>query len=749
MMTGIGLTIGSSFVWCMFQVSLVATAGIVCSWFVSRRNPFAACSIVCTSVAVCGILTLLAPLPVHRSLVTGFQTSRTANDSIDVVGPEGIVQEGSISQDAAPSLVHLRWSDLRRAALVMRSMVKHVEQFEMQPRFGYRWVSALLMMIVAVGLLRFVAGAVFVFRIRQRSIPLSDDRITSILHPLMSRLGCRKSVEIREHAEFSDAAVAGWLRPVLILPCNWRQWSDDDLRSVVAHELAHIVRNDSLWRLITSLLSALHSYNPVMYGLLRRVTIHQELAADALAASLVGPKAYLHSLSRLAIRHDDLSRGIVPPDVMPVFSGHLIRRIKMLNSTDGLSRTTRPTHAGRSFAISALFCLMGFAALATRGVAEPTDDEKSVVATAATSHTRPTTDPTQGMFQHAPLNPSLGTRHPDGMMVVRLRELLQHRSLDPYRGALNELIAITLSEALKSDSLPDVNFESIEWVAGIPNVSFIELKDDPSEENHRLMMGLGGAIVRFHKPVDLKAWIKRFAPAATEQEIEGKTVYELNLPFLGPVPCYLWQIDEATVQSCAFPRESSKAASVASQEIAESIKSNGNVADSSCLPWITTWNRTDTGLVSIVLRSADLSGVNDRFYEKCQKDGPLAVAAGNFLRDLRSRCKTTAVVLDLADGNQLGIRLSLIHESRDAAERSGKQLEELANLIAAETEKQLKTLDPNDPKNADELVSFRLFDHLFRKGYGSVQEHADGTCSLDVSTVVPLQLLIEFLGRVD
>lgn len=759
-MAGIGPLVGPSFIWCALQVSFVAATGIISSRLVSKRNPFAACSIVCTSVAVSLILTLLAPLPVHRCLVARFQQSQISNDHIDVVDSEGTVPENPASDDPARAQVHLGWSDLRRAAWAMGSMVKDLEEFETEPRSGFRWIGSLLMMIVSAGLLRFVAGVVLVFRIRRGSHQLSDERLTSILHPLMSRLASRKRIETREHAELKDAAVAGWFYPVVILPCDWRQWSDQDLRSVVAHELAHIVRNDTIWRFITSILSAIHCYNPFMYGLLRRVTIHQELAADALAASLVGQKAYLHSLSRLAIRHDDLSRGIVPPDIMPVFSGHLIRRIKMLNSTDGLSSLAmRRKNAGRSFAISAAFCLIGFAALATRGIAEPADDDKpvpgkpatddSVVAADTASPAKPTTDPTQGMFQHAPLNPSLGIKHPDGMMVVRMRELLQHRSLQPYAPALNALIATSLSKALKSDAIPDVNFESIEWVAATPSFSFFEQKDDPSEKNHRLMMGLGGAVIRFHRPIDLKGWLKRFAPAASEQEIEGRIVYELKLPYLGPQPCYIWQSDETTLQSCVYTREFSNARSVTPKEISESIKSGNSEADPARLPWIATWNRTDAGLVSIVLSSADLSGVNDRFYEKCKKEGPLAIAAGNFIRELRSRCKTTAILLDLANGDDLGIRLSLVHESRDSAKRSAKQLEELVALVTSEIDSQIKQLDSNDPKTAGELASYRLFSHLLRTGHDSIQDYADGTASLNVSTVIPIQRMIEVLGQVD
>ena len=58
------------------------------------------------------------------------------------------------------------------------------------------------------------------------------------------RDGCRRPVELREVPDLTTPATAGWRRPVVLLPDDWRSWDDAERRAVLAHELAHIVRGD-------------------------------------------------------------------------------------------------------------------------------------------------------------------------------------------------------------------------------------------------------------------------------------------------------------------------------------------------------------------------------------------------------------------------------------------------------------------------------------------------------------------------
>ena len=130
-------------------------------------------------------------------------------------------------------------------------------------------------------------------------------------------------------------AAAGWLRPVVLLPADWREWDETELRAALAHELAHVRRSDFLLGLLARLGLALHFYHPLLYWLAGRLRLQQELAADGLAAPLAGGRdAYLRGLARLALRLSDRRPAGWPAN--PLFSrGMLMRRIRMLKTKEG------------------------------------------------------------------------------------------------------------------------------------------------------------------------------------------------------------------------------------------------------------------------------------------------------------------------------------------------------------------------------------------------------------------------------
>ena len=431
----------------------------------------------------------------------------------------------------------------------------------------------------------------------------------------------------------------------------------------------------------------------------------------------------------------------------------------MLNSMDGYLRMPTPRKSARqSLAITAVFCMLGLASLATRGIAEPPEVQArpksgpfktiSLVKPSADSLPKPTTDLTNGMFQHSPLDPGLGPNHPDGLMVIRVRELLERPEMRNYATALNGLVAQGLSHVLKSETVPEMSFESIEWIAATPSFSLSEQKDDPSERSHRLMIGTGGAVIRFHQPIDLAGWFERFCPNSQKSEFEGRTLYELELPFLGPQPCYLWQSDEKTLRSRVLIKEFPQAGRPSLDLVKQWIKSSETSVTANTTAWVPTWNRTDKGLISIVLCNADLSGVNEKFYEKCEREGSLAIAAGNLIRQLLPHGRSTAFLFDLAEGPTIGIRFSLLHDSGDSAKTSLKQFEDLADAVKVDLKNQHQKLDSSKGKDND-----RMKYHLLKQAFGmrcaSIQEHSDGTASLNISTVFPFFMIVEAMHSLD
>ncbi len=77
-------------------------------------------------------------------------------------------------------------------------------------------------------------------RLRSRSLPLGELNLLEEIELLRAELSCTRRVEVRESSELETPATLGWRHPLVLLPFDWRDWSHDELRAVLAHELAHV-----------------------------------------------------------------------------------------------------------------------------------------------------------------------------------------------------------------------------------------------------------------------------------------------------------------------------------------------------------------------------------------------------------------------------------------------------------------------------------------------------------------------------
>ncbi|MCE3606701.1 M23/M56 family metallopeptidase [Massilia sp. P8910] len=113
----------------------------------------------------------------------------------------------------------------------------------------------------------------------------------------------------------TDAAVSpmltGLARPHLLLPRHLRDFSDEQQRLIVAHELTHWQRRDPLWLHAGMLLQTLFWFNPLLAVLTRRLNWAQELGCDRVV--LAGRpaqqrKQYAAALvAQLKVQHDSFA----------------------------------------------------------------------------------------------------------------------------------------------------------------------------------------------------------------------------------------------------------------------------------------------------------------------------------------------------------------------------------------------------------------------------------------------------------
>src|SRR5262249_18919877 len=124
-------------------------------------------------------------------------------------------------------------------------------------------------------------------------IQASHDPLVTALEAVCLQLGIVRPVTLLIHPDKTIPVVWGILRSRLLLPAAARDWSGEQLRSVLLHELAHVKRRDLMAQLLTQIACALHWFNPLVWFAAWRLSVERERACDDLVlARGVRPSAY-------------------------------------------------------------------------------------------------------------------------------------------------------------------------------------------------------------------------------------------------------------------------------------------------------------------------------------------------------------------------------------------------------------------------------------------------------------------------
>ena len=102
---------------------------------------------------------------------------------------------------------------------------------------------------------------------------------------------------IRRSCAVKVPITCGLLRPVILIPEDAGQWTEEKLRNVIAHEMAHVQRRDWLAHLGAQLACALYWFHPLVWLAAARMGRERERACDDLVLGTgVQPSRYAAEL---------------------------------------------------------------------------------------------------------------------------------------------------------------------------------------------------------------------------------------------------------------------------------------------------------------------------------------------------------------------------------------------------------------------------------------------------------------------
>jgi beta-lactamase regulating signal transducer with metallopeptidase domain len=128
-------------------------------------------------------------------------------------------------------------------------------------------------------LLRVPCGIVAVGRLVSRARP-AGARWRALFDEALAGTATKHPIRLLVSREIAVPMTWGGARPVLLLPENSREWSDERCRVVLLHELAHILRADWLSHTLGRVVVAAHWFNPLAWIAMRAMTRERERACD-------------------------------------------------------------------------------------------------------------------------------------------------------------------------------------------------------------------------------------------------------------------------------------------------------------------------------------------------------------------------------------------------------------------------------------------------------------------------------------
>jgi beta-lactamase regulating signal transducer with metallopeptidase domain len=211
-------------------------------------------------------------------------------------------------------------------------------------------VTAAWMAGVLVLSLRMLGGWVMTVMLARRAVAAVSEQVETAAREMAHRLRLRREFAVLQSAAVAVPTLVGWVKPVVLLPASaLTGLSEQQLRAVLAHELAHILRHDYLVNLLQTAVETLLFYHPAVWWVSAEVRAEREHCCDDLAVDVCGDRlVYVSALAELT----SLQRRAF---ALAATDGSLVTRVRRILGRPVDARPELPP----SWAVLVLLVLIG------------------------------------------------------------------------------------------------------------------------------------------------------------------------------------------------------------------------------------------------------------------------------------------------------------------------------------------------------------------------------------------------------
>jgi beta-lactamase regulating signal transducer with metallopeptidase domain len=200
------------------------------------------------------------------------------------------------------------------------------------------YAAGALLLLLRQSIGYFIAGSLV-----RRSQLLGTTDVVTLKHRLPSGV---KIPDLRRSSLVRVPIVVGVLKPSIILPADWSAWNEEKLAAVLAHELSHVQRCDSLVRFLSTFNKCLYWFHPLAWWLDRHLSeLAEQLSDDSALVTVADRRKYAEVLLGFAATASKGAGRVRWPGLAMASTSYLGARIERILSSrdaaaDRLARRT-------------------------------------------------------------------------------------------------------------------------------------------------------------------------------------------------------------------------------------------------------------------------------------------------------------------------------------------------------------------------------------------------------------------------
>ena len=192
---------------------------------------------------------------------------------------------------------------------------------------------------------RYIAAQTILKKVRSSAVKVAA--FNPLLAVLSKKVKLKKRVIVMSSSQCGIPFTYGFRKPYIILPESSADWTAERLNSILLHELAHIRRNDFLYKTITSIVCSLFWFLPIVWLAHSYMLREEEKSCDQFVID-EGYSGAEYASDVVDVVHASRGRLLLPSAYSGIGKkGRLKARIKNIvsmkpNQISGVIQTGRP-----------------------------------------------------------------------------------------------------------------------------------------------------------------------------------------------------------------------------------------------------------------------------------------------------------------------------------------------------------------------------------------------------------------------